>query len=228
MSARRREVSSPPRRGRFDRYYDAFDYGGGAPGPLAGQGPWVLSPFSSAYPSLLVRNTPSGGGVGSAGDGTSAATLALAEDGGGGGGRGEDLSRPFSLSFTLAWEDTVLAPGGVCNAALVLGNEDEAHVTLSVNLINYVGVNHARLYLTDDLGGSHWINVLFPFGSRHRVTLTWDGAVYRAAMDGAEVMAFALRNPTTIPLKDVTLEIACFTRLSHWAIYDFAVQLGAG
>jgi hypothetical protein len=193
---------------------DAFAY---PPGPLAGSGPWLPSPFA-AYPSLTVR--AAGGGVVGAADDTRSAALAL--------GAAVDLGRPWALSFTLAFAGPGPAPPGESYCYLQLGDEAGAFNAVVVDLNDGSGgADHAQLYITDDLTHFYFQVVPFAFGTRHRVEMTWDGSTHRAYLDGVEVAAGVLRDPATIALKLVSLFIVGDASAARWTIYDFACRFTA-
>jgi hypothetical protein len=214
MSARRLEVTSLPRRGRFDAWYEDFPY---APGPLVGNGPWFAAPFAPDYPSLTVRTAAEAGVMGAA-DETRAATLAVP---------GVNLARPWSLSFSVAFAAPAPVPGSESYCYILLGDESGAQNAVVVDLNDGSGgADHAQIYLADDQSHLFFQVVPFAFGAPHRVTLTWDGVTHRAFLDGVETVVGTLRDPGTIALKDVSLFIIGDESAARWTIYDFEMRWG--
>lgn len=233
MSARRREVSSPPRRVRFESFYDGFNY---APGgqALAGCGPWSASPFTPARASLLVRAQAGGGGVVGGGVGgvvgvageLRSNTLAL----GAGGGAAAPLALPWSFEFTVSFDGPTPAPGWDTYCQVLLGDENGMQNVLFVDIDStYATTGKAMIYLTDDRGASFYALAPWALGGRYQVRMTWDGTRHRAFVNGTQVTSGHLRSPAEITLQDGSLYIvgdASGGGGGGWTIFDFAYRLG--
>jgi hypothetical protein len=180
---------------------------------LAGQGPWLASPFG--YLSLLVRSTAEGGGVASLANQTRTTALPVGPGLGIGGG--------WAFEFSAAFD----GPAPDESACQILqGDEAGPQNALAVVVDDAYGATHqVTLYLSDDLGAVFSAVVPLAPGTRRQFRITWDGLTHRAFVDGTQVAAGTLRNPATITLRDASLYIVGEASAAGWTIFDFQYRL---
>jgi hypothetical protein len=149
-----------------------------------------------------------------------------------------DLSRPWSLTFTVAFAGPAPAAGGAggagggCECRLFLGQEYGRGQNAVAVILNDAsgGDDHAMVSLQDDQGHDFRAVVPFAFGpppARHQVRITWDGTIQRAFLDGVQVAQGTLLDPATL-YPAVTLWITGDVGggAENWTIYDFEMRFG--
>jgi hypothetical protein len=144
-----------------------------------------------------------------------------------------DLSQPWSLAFTVAFVGPGPAAGGSCECRLSLGQEYGRMQDAVAVILNDAsgGDGHAIVSLQDDQGACFQSVLPFAFGPppvRHHVQITWDGTIHRAFLDGVQVAAGALLDPSAL-YPAVTLWISGDGggSAARWTIHDFEMRIGA-
>ena len=188
-------------------FYD--DFSAYPNGSLAGLGMWIATPFG--YDPLIVQNH--------ALIGTANNDLLAALDG---NAWHLDLTRPWSMAFTVGFAGPLPSPVKDSYCYIQVGSDigPQNAVLVEINAASG-GADHARVYLTDDLSHLYLAVVPFAFGVRHVVTITWDGTIHRAYLDGVQVAAGLLRNPATLTTKYIALVIGGLDTATRWTISNF-------
>jgi hypothetical protein len=146
-----------------------------------------------------------------------------------------DLSRPWSLTFTVAFAGPAPAAGSRCECRLFLGQEYGRGQNAVAVILNGStgGDDHAVVSLQDDQGHDFQAVVPFAFGpppARHQVRITWDGTpggMHRAFLDGVPVAAGALLDPSTLfPVVTLWITGDAGGGAERWTIYDFEMRFG--
>jgi len=184
---------------------------------LEGRGLWIAA--TAPYPSLLVH-THTVIGVGGE------ERIASVDF----GAMNLDLTRPWSFGMTVAYNGPAPGPGSERVCFVLIGDDfgPQNAVVIDINGTSG-GNNHAYVSLVDDLGNTLDEVVPFTFGVPHLVEITWDGALHRAFVDGVQVNAGVLRNPSTITLKQTSADILGDAGAADWVIhsYQFAGKIPA-
>jgi hypothetical protein len=148
-----------------------------------------------------------------------------------------DLSRPWALSFTVAFAGPRPAAGSSCECRLFLGQEYGRGQDAVAVILNDAsgGDNHAVVALQDDQGQDFRAVVPFAFAppsppspspsARHHVRITWDGTLHRAFLDGVQVAQGTLLDPSTLyPVVVLWISGEAGGGGERWTIYDFEMR----